>query len=582
MKKQKGTNGPSALRWIDRVAGRKKLYIVALVMAQMLLGISGVFYAFCLRGIIDEAVEGNRAGFLVMTALLAGLTAVQILIRAFIRFMEEYTRSGMENCFKERLFDVLLRRDYASVTSVHSGEWMNRLTSDTAVVAEGLIQVMPGLTGMLVRMIGAIGAILVLEPGFGHILIPAGAVLLLFTYVFRRVLKRLHKKMQEEDGRVRVCLQENLGSLMVVKSFAREDMAVKEAVKRMEGHRHARMRRNHFSNVCNIGFGTVMHGAYVFGVGYFGCGILKGTISYGTLMAVLQLIGQIQTPLANITGYLPKFYAMTASAERLMEAESYRKDTEEELLSVQEIRRFYRERFMGLGLRNAGFAYQETEVLRDVNLEIHKGDCVSFTGLSGCGKSTIMKLLLCLYPLKEGERYLSVRDGAGNAEIPFGGTYRRLFAYVPQGNHLMSGTIREIVAFADRLPMDDGGRIKRALDIACADFVDELADGIDTVLGERGAGLSEGQMQRIAIARAVFSDSPVLILDEATSALDEETERMLLDRLRGMTDRTILIVTHRPAALAICNRHVYVSESRVRVAEGECIYGNRTDAAGRV
>ena len=198
-------------------------------------------------------------------------------------------------------------------------------------------------------------------------------------------------------------------------------------------------------------------------------------------------------------------------------------------------------------------------------MDIRKGEYVAFTGHSGCGKSTLLKLLMCLYPLDRGERYLRSQTGDRTVEIPLTAAWRGLFAYVPQGNQLMSGTIREIIAFGDPEAMHQEERMKRALRISCADeFVKELDHGIDTLLGERGCGLSEGQMQRIAIARAVFSERPVLILDESTSSLDEVTEQRLLKNLRQMTDKTVLIITHRPAALEICDRRIDMTENGCR------------------
>ena len=196
-------------------------------------------------------------------------------------------------------------------------------------------------------------------------------------------------------------------------------------------------------------------------------------------------------------------------------------------------------------------------VLSGFQLEIGKGEYVAFTGPSGCGKSTALKLLMCLYPLDSGEYYLRTRQG----EQPFVSQWRSLFAYVPQGNQLMSGTIREIIAFGDQEKMRQEAALRRALQIACADgFVGELEQGLDTLLGERGAGISEGQMQRLAIARAVFSGRPILLLDEATSSLDEETEAKVLQNLQAMTDQTVVIVTHRPAALSICDKNVVFGE----------------------
>ncbi len=255
---------------------------------------------------------------------------------------------------------------------------------------------------------------------------------------------------------------------------------------------------------------------------------------------------------------------MTASAERLMEIESFSDDSDKTRFDIETVKKYYSEKFNSFGLRNAGFTYypasesvsgisksDQPEVLKNISVEIRKGEYVAFTGQSGCGKSTILKLLMGIYKPDSGEFYLTDTDG----EKVLSYEWHRLFAYVPQGNQLMSGTIREIVAFADKSDKQNDERISRALKIACADeFVSELDDSTDTLLGERGTGLSEGQMQRIAIARAIFSDSPVLLFDEATSALDEATEKRLLENLRSMTDRTVGIVTHRPAVLNICDR----------------------------
>ena len=200
-------------------------------------------------------------------------------------------------------------------------------------------------------------------------------------------------------------------------------------------------------------------------------------------------------------------------------------------------------------------------VLHDLSFEVRKGETVAFTGHSGCGKSTALKLLMCVYRQDSGERFFTDRNGK---KSDLSSAYRRLFAYVPQGNCLMNGTIREIVSFAAPDAAYDEERMMSALKIACAEeFVSVLDNGTDTLLGERGSGLSEGQMQRLAIARAVFSGSPILLLDEATAALDAETEKRLLENLRNMTDKTVVIVTHRPAALEICNRVLEFTENGV-------------------
>ena len=546
------------IRWLSNVAGLKRLYIILLLVIQMFLGMIGVGYAIMLRGLIDAAVAGAKVTFFKWIVFLVVAIIVQIILGTWNRFLGEYASASMENRFKERLLQFLFNRDYASVTAIHSGEWMNRLTSDTIVVANGLIQILPGAAGMLIRLLGAIALFLVLYPKGIYVFVPGGILLLVVTYVFRKKLKRLHKQVQEADGSLRVFLQECLSSMLVVRTFAQEKQVIQDAKEKMNQHKLARMKKNQFSNLSNVGFASVMNGAYVLVVGICGYGILNGSMSYGTLMAMIQLLGQIQSPFANITNYVPQYYAMIASAERLMEIEQYEADMVETEKSLSEVQRFYQIKFQSIQFKQVDFAYkimddknsERTMELQDINLEIPKGSCVSLTGPSGCGKSTILKLMMALYQIDGGERILKTTD----AMIPLTAMWRRMFAYVPQGNQLMSGTIREIITFRNEQQMNEEERIEQALRIAdAADFVSQLPDGIDTVLGEQGTGLSEGQMQRIAIARAVFADNPIMMLDESTSALDEQTEKNVLANLRSMTDKTIVIVTHRKAVLEICD-----------------------------
>lgn len=559
------------LQWLSAVTGRAKALVGLLVVVQTMLSVSSIAFAFVLRRIINMAVDGVQGGFWASLALLVGILLGQIMLSAASRFLSEYTSATVENRFKQRLFSALLTGDYASVTAVHSGEWMNRLTSDTTIIAGGVTQIVPGLIGMLVRLFGALAAILWLEPRFFWVLVPGGAAMLALTYGFRKILKRLHKNIQEADGTLRVFLQERLESLLIVRTFAKEQQTAAQADNLMEQHKAARMKRSNFSNLCNIGFAGAMNGAYLLGIGFCGYGILTGTMSYGNLMAIMQLVGQVQSPFANLTGYLPRYYAMLASAERLMEAEAFAPDSEHPL-AEEETLEFYRAKLTALRLEHASFTYQppvraEEEqppmpvVLKDIDLTIRKGEYIAFTGPSGCGKSTVLKLLMCLYPLDAGSRTLETTCGTQ----PLTAAWRSLFAYVPQGNQLLSGTIRDIVSFGDPCKAQDDTGILRALRIACAeDFVQKLEKGLDTTLGEHGQGLSEGQMQRIAIARAVFSEHPILMLDEATSALDEATAQQLLENLRRMTDKTVLMVTHRADQTGFFDRELSFSKDGIR------------------
>lgn len=545
----------NTLAWLLRVSKGKRRLVVLLLILQATMGASSVCYALFLQGIVDNALARNQAGLVRYGVLLVGLVVFQTVLRAVYRVTDEYSKASLENALKQRLFSTLLKRDYGSVSAIHSGEWMTRLTSDAILVSTDVSDLLPNLGGTVVQMSAALVALLAMAPAFGMFLIVGGAGLVVVTLLMRKKLKQLHRVVKEADGAVRVFLSERLSSLLTIRAFGQEDATLSQGETLMDAHRSKRMKRINFSNWCNTGLFLVVNGIYVASAIYCGIGIYAGTLTYGAFTAVLQLVTQVQNPVSRLSGFVPRYYAMLASAERLMEAERFAEDDLRR--DVADVREFYRDGFVGLELKNACFTYRQgresPELLNGLDLTIRKGEYVAFTGPSGCGKSTVLKLLMCLYPLDSGERNVMSTDGA----MPLTSGWRELFAYVPQGNQLMNGTIREVVTFADPAAMTREEDIHRALEIACADrFVAELPDGLDTQLGERGAGLSEGQMQRIAVARAIFSDRPILLLDEATSALDDETERQLLRNLRAMTERTVIIITHRSAVLDVTDQEI--------------------------
>lgn len=513
------------------------------MVVQILQGISSVCFALLMRSVIDSAVMHDGRLLIQNIILFVGLICLQMLFSVLLRYYNELSKSTFENACKARLFQQILHRDYSSVTSVHSAEWMNRLTSDTVVVSNGLTEIVPGIAGMAAKMTGALSMIIVLEPRFIFVIGIGGVLMVVLTTIFRKKLREYHKVMQEKDGDVRVFLQEHLHSLMIIKVFTKEQDTYKQSIETMKEHQKARMEKTMFSNVCNIGFSFMMNGAYVLGAIYSVIGIYQGTVSYGTLMALLQLINQIQSPFANITSYIPKYYAMLASSERLLEIERSNIDAEESNGCTD---------FDSISLKHVDFSYEQDreEILHDFSFTLKKGDCVGFTGPSGCGKSTVLKVLLSLYPITHGTKTIMSQG----KEEALTSAYRHLFSYVPQGNQLMTGTVIDVVTFSHAANEE---QIWKALEIACAsDFVKSLHNGLDTQLKEQGSGISEGQMQRLVIARAIYSHRPILLLDEATSALDVNTEKQVLSNLKQMKDMTVIIVTHRLEALSICTREV--------------------------
>lgn len=546
-----------ALRWIWQLLRVDRWLMFLLILLQTGSGILITWRSLVLKQVIDHAAGKDQTQFLWKLLFLIGLFLIQLAMMSLYRYFEAFTQYGMEMRLKRRLYQTLLGKEFAAVKSVHSGQWNQRMTSDTSTVASLSVGIVPGFTGLMIRAVGALIVLLYLLPTLVVLLIPFGICLLGATMFLRKTSKRMYHDIQDADGRFRVFLQEHLNNLLMIRAFGKEEASLLEGDRIMEEHKAKIMRRNSFMILVGGFASLAMNAMYLLGVVLGGYGILKGNITYGTFSAVIALASQAQGQIVGVSGYLSNIFNLTASAERLMAAEVFPDDSPSVVRSAAEINEFYCSDFQELLLENAAFSYHnteegepvETKVFENLNLRVQKGEFIAFTGESGCGKSSVLKLLLSIYSLDAGERLLLDRN-LKRTELD--ASWRGLFAYVPQGNCLMYGSIQDVIAFGN--PIDEE-KMKLSLQIACADqFVQELENGLNTVLGEHGSGLSEGQMQRISIARAIYADCPILLLDESTSALDMETERNVLQNIRRLTDKTVLIVTHRPAALEICDR----------------------------
>lgn len=620
--------GAPARRWIAGVVGRAgAARIVALCLLKSLMAANAVAFALAMRQAIDAAVAGNAEGFWSWCGIFAGIICVQVACVGANRALLERTRSLFENQLRAHAFADVLGQPYAQAERGHSAELMTRMTSDAVVVAEGASTLIPTAVSMAVRLVGVLAALFALVPQLTVLFLVGGCVAAAASVAVRPLLKRLHASMQQAEGGMRSYMQECLDSLLVVHAFACERKVSDLAEDAMARHRRARLRKADVSNACSTLLLLGVQAAYVLGFAWCAFGILAGTCSYGTLMAVVQLVGQLQSPFSSLGGSFSKYSSMLASAERLMalqssgeeggggqsaaggravakgqsvaggasaasasfgfEGNASRSDSaalnafaaesdgksvlphasvsdaaaggecdEAKACAPAVAANFDAASFRRLGLSGVAFAYDDgEEVLRGCDFVLRAGEFVGIAGPSGAGKSTLTKVLLGAY---EPNRGVAWAQDANGVRTPLAAT-RGLFAYVPQGNRLMAGTIRDVVAFASQGEPDER-RVVAACEAACAwDFVSLLPNGLNTVLGQHGAGLSEGQMQRLAVARAVYSDAPVLLLDEAASALDAETERRMLENLRALPGKSAVLVTHREATLAACDRVVKVS-----------------------
>ena len=530
--------------WLLRNIKKRLPSIFVMAMAKVAQALFGVWFALGTRQVINSAVGGNREEFFaacgIQAAIILGLLVSQWLQRHLLARLE----AVLDRDWKRNLLHTLLQGDYTAVSAYHSGELVNRLNNDVRAVNNGILNIFPNCAAMIARIVGALSAMLMLEPAFTGILLGAGGVILLTTGLARRRLKTLHRQISETEGRVSSMIQETLEKLLLVQAM---DLGT-EMERRTDKHLNDRFRfqtkRKNVGLIANTGISVLYYLAGFGALAWCAGRLLAGAISFGDLTAVTQLVSQVQTPFANLSGILPQYAAMMASAERLMELDTVKTASQ----TAQPLPRETYGSLDAVCAESLTFAYDREEVLSRLNFRLEKGCFAVVTGPSGRGKSTLLKLMLGIFPANSGQLYLD----CGGERIPLCRDTRKLFAYVPQGNLIFSGTVRENLLIA--APDASEKAVAQATFVsAMDDFLPQLPQGLDTVLGESGAGLSEGQSQRLAIARAVLGGAPILLLDEATSALDEDTERRVLERIRALPSRTCVAVTHRPAAKDIAD-----------------------------
>ncbi|HIS04896.1 MAG TPA: ABC transporter ATP-binding protein [Candidatus Fimenecus stercoravium] len=546
-----------ARKWIWKSAAKVRGLLVLSVLGSAVDSVCAVSLSLCAKYVIDAAQRGDMAALVRAGAAAAAVILLHLALHMLNKDLQVRIAGRFEMRLKNTAFATLLEKAYSAVSDHHSGELMTRLTADVAVVSDNFATLLPSVAAMLARLVCAFAVITALDYRFACVLAAAGLILFLCTRLFRGKIKKMHRAVQESDGRLRSFLQEALENLLAVQVFGAYDRTNAEAQARGEENYTAKLKRNRWSIFANTGFSAVFSGGFLFALLWSGVRLCTGSITFGTLTALLQLVNQVQMPVSNLSGIMPKYYAMLASAERLMELSSLPDDT---ALNPPCEKQALWDSFTGLHLRDVSFSYGRNPVLQDVQLSLPRGEFAVLSGISGIGKSTLFKLLLGVLKPDAGKVEIETAAGALSADK----TTRALFSYVPQGNLLFSGTVRENLCFVKADATEE--EIDRAVRVSCADeFLRELPEGLDTRLGEGGRGLSEGQMQRLAVARAVLTDAPVLLLDEATSALDAQTERRLLQNLKALPGKTCLLISHKTAALDVCDRVIEIRDGRVQI-----------------
>lgn len=552
-KLKKLVTSPSVVTLWRKSEGHR-LAVLMLSLGRILEVLLSLGFTVVTKNIVDCAAASDRPGVIRYAWLLLAIIAGQLLTALFLRIGTVSISAKMQRDIRISAIREVLGKQYAALVDTHSGELTSKILSDTNQVASGILEIVPMFLCLATEFFGAGLMLFRLNPVFLLTLVAAGLIGSVLIALYGNRMKQYHKESRKCEDQVHAAVQESMQNLRIVKSSALENKRIARIQDNQAHYVAAELRRGRFSAIAGSGIQLIFRFSWLYAM-VWGCfSIAKGTMSYGTLTAMLQLVGQVQSPISELTSLAGKAYAAVSSAERLDELMMLPSDGDQMETDARD--------FRGLEVSDVSFHYDRQMVLNHVTFSLHPGEIVALTGNSGCGKSTLFSLLLGLYSPDEGKLLFSTSDGVRSA----GKSTRCFMSYVPQGNALFSGSLRDNISMFREQASEE--EVWEAAKKACiADFIGSLEHGMDTVIGEKGLGLSEGQAQRIAVARALLSSAPILLLDEATSALDEKTEKTLLENIAALTDRACIIVTHRRSALRICSRQLHMENGTLTIKQ---------------
>lgn len=500
---------------------------------------STLFFIWMSKQAIDSAQHGNAQD--VTTSLY---WVVISLITSFITSLlgnrlNERTKAAMLINLQNQITSHQMNAKWKQTSDWHTGDILVRMNVDSQETIQLLGNVWISVIITIIKIIASLSLLYWMDPLLALLLVGICPLIILSKSFFKR-LRKLTKTLKEQEGELGKVLQENFRNRLFIRSVNWESLRWDKVQKNQESIYLKKLKLLDFSTFSKGTLGIVMQLSYLV---TFIWGVNKlhsAEITFGTMSAFLQLVGRIQGPLITLMNYVPLLVRSRTSLDRVMDV--LQVDVEER---TQEDKLDFIDR---ISLKNITFRYNNETLLNDVNMEFHKGQPVAVFGPSGKGKSTLLRIIMGLFPPEEG----CVKLHKGNLELFMKESYRCNFAYVPQGDKLLSGTIRENLVLSHKF--HKANDIREALILACADFVFELPNGIDTIVGEGGYGLSEGQAQRIGIARAILQGSNVWLFDEITSSLDEPTSlRLVTNLIEKGRDKIVVFVTHDKILSRFCN-----------------------------
>ena len=538
------------IKWLWTVSKGFRLPVVFCALTGALNVSVSLCFVFVCKHLIDIATGISDDALGTYIGWMAGCMLLQLLLSVVRSRLTNRAEIKLRNALHNRLFVHLMKSCWNGRETFHTGDMLNRIEADTVSVTDAVCRTVPSVFVTFVQLVGALYFLSMLDIRLTGILVFIMPVALLFSKSYVRKMRRMSREIRETDSRIQSHLQENLQHRIIVRTLEHTGNAV-ERLSGLQSFLQGQVfRRTDFSvfsrSMVQVGFMTGYAVAFLWGV----FGLRDGTVTFGMMAAFLQLVSQIQRPMVDLSRQIPAFIRVFTATERLAELTSLPLEPQGSPVRL--------DGSLGVRISHVSFSYQgnSRQILNDFTYDFRPGSLTAIVGETGVGKSTLIKLILALIRPDEGE--ITVYNG--NEEVAVSPQTRCNLSYVPQGNTLFSGTIRDNLLIGNQHATEED--MRQALHTAVADFVFSLPAGLDTVCGEQGTGLSEGQAQRIAIARGLLRPGNVLLLDEPSSALDSQTERELLERLSvEVKGKTVVLITHREKIAGLCSEVVRM-ESR--------------------
>ena len=552
-------NQKSYFFWLVKYSKPYIPKILFMMIINLLITLLSTGMAVLSKEIIDRATNGNNitVAIIFYIVFIISMLGFNVISQMISLVLDEKFSFGI----RKQLYEQIINAHWMDVKKYHTGDLMTRLTSDAGNISNGIIYTIPTIIELVLELLITFFTLFYYQPMLAVFALVIGPVAAVVSFWLGRKLKKLQVKVQESESAYRSYVQESLANLLIVKSFANEEYATDRLVKLRDERFKWVYKKSKLGVISSTSMSLTFQLAYIVAFTYGAICITAKTITYGTMSLFITLINRIQSPIISLAQQIPKIVSILASAGRVIELQN--------IPLEEKYDKHIEQRDIGVRVEGLSFHYdmEKENVFENADISIKPGEFVAIIGESGIGKTTLIRLIMSF--MSEYEGNITYYNNH-HEEIKANASTREFISYVPQGNTLFSGTIRENIRMG-KLDAAEEEFIEALKMSAAYDFVQELPKGIDTVIGERGHGISEGQAQRIAIARALIKKAPFLILDEATSSLDPQTELAVLEGIRKLEPKpTCLIITHRLSVLPYCDRRIRIEDKKIKeVSESE-------------